>query len=201
MSLINYSDLTAAIESWTGRSDYTAANYSDFTTLFEAWVNRNIRSVSMETQATLTPSAGSATLPSDFMQWRRVTWQGSTISELEYVHPSILQAYYPSSPSATPVMFTIEGTTLKIRPIDGTNIVLDYYQKIPSLVTNSTNWLMTNWPDAYLSGVLAEAYLYNKDPDNMAIWLQRREAAKEDINRVTINMKAPSTVRVIGYTP
>jgi len=98
-------------------------------------------------------------------------------------------------------MFTIEGTTLKIRPIDGTNIVLDYYQKIPSLVTNSTNWLMTNWPDAYLSGVLAEAYLYNKDPDNMAIWLQRREAAKEDINRVTINMKAPSTVRVIGYTP
>ena len=58
--------------------------------------NRRLRVRQMETSTSLTPSSGSATLPSDYLAWRRVTWTGSTRVELEYVHPSYLQAAYPA---------------------------------------------------------------------------------------------------------
>jgi len=73
MSLTNYSDLGTAIASWTKRGDLTSTNYSDFTTLFEAYANRKLRTYNQETSRTLTPSNGSASLPSDYLQWRRVT--------------------------------------------------------------------------------------------------------------------------------
>lgn len=200
MSLTNYADLTAAVSSWTARSDYSAANYSDFTSLFEAFANRRLRTRSMETSTTLTPSSGSATLPTDYLAWRRVTWTGSTRVELEYVHPSILQAYYPSTPSDTPSMFTIEGTTLKVRPVDATGLEFDYFQKIPTLVSISTNWLMTAWPDLYLAGALTEAYLFNKDVENALVWKTRRDELAEEIRRLDFGSKG-GTVRVMAQTP
>lgn len=201
MSLTNYSDLGTAIASWTKRSDLTATNYSDFTTLFEAYANRKLRTLNQETSTTLTPSSGSVSLPSDYLQWRRVTWTGSTRVDLEYMHPSILQAYYPTSPSATPQNFTIEGNTLKVRPIDATGLEFDYWQKIPTLVTGSTNWLMTNWPDCYLAGVLTEAYKFTKDPDNMALWMASRDQLIEDVNKSDNKTGAPGAIHVMGYCP
>lgn len=201
MSLTNYADLSTAIASWTKRSDLTSTNYSDFTTLFEAHANRKLRALNQETSTNLTPSSGSVSLPSDYLQWRRVTWTGSTRRELEYVHPSILQAYYPTAPSTTPALFTIEGNTLKVRPISDTALEFDYWQKIPTLVTNSTNWLMTNWPDVYLAGTLTEAFKFTKDPDNMALWMASRDQIIQDINDSDNKTGAPGAIRVMGYTP
>ncbi len=201
MSLTNYADLGTAIASWTKRTDLTATNYSDFTTLFEATANRKLRALNQETTTTLTPSSGSVSLPSDYLQWRRVTWTGSVRNDLEYVHPSILQAYYPSTVAATPQIFTIEGNTLKIRPTDATALEFDYWAKIPTLVTNSTNWLMTNWPDAYLAGVLTEAYMFTKDPDNMMLWMAKRDQLIEEINSSDNKTGAPGAIRVFGYMP
>jgi hypothetical protein len=201
MSLTNYSDLTISIASWTARGDYTAANFSDFTTLFEAHANRTLRTYNQETTTTLSTTSGSGSLPSDFLQWRRVTWTGSPRVDLEYVHPSILQAYYPTIPSARPALFTIEGSTLKIRPIDDTGLEFDYWAKIPTLVTNSTNWLMTNWPDIYLAGVLSEADKFNKDPDNMALWQSQRDTLIDELNKSDNRPSGPGAIRVMGYTP
>src|SRR6478609_4410163 len=114
MSLTNYSDLTSAIGTWTARSSvYTAGNYSDFTTLFEAWANRTLRVRQMETSTTLSPVSGSVALPADYLQWRRVAWEGSPRIELQYVHPSSLSSYYPTLQSISPSLFTIEGANLE----------------------------------------------------------------------------------------
>src|SRR6266403_929501 len=103
MAITSYSELQAAIGNWLDHS------------LFTACANRRLRVREQEASTPLTPSSGAATLPADYLMWRRVTWTGSTRVELQYVHPSYLQAAYPSSPTDVPRIFTIEGSKLKVR--------------------------------------------------------------------------------------
>src|SRR5207237_10453132 len=95
MTIQTYTDLQAAIASWIARADL-AASIPDFITLFESVANRRLRLRAQEATATLTPTSGVATLPADYLAWRRVTWTGQFARELEYVHPSYLHALYPT---------------------------------------------------------------------------------------------------------
>ena len=201
MSILTYSDLSGAVSSWTARGDYTAANISDFTSLFEAWANRVLRVRKMETSTTLTPSNGVAALPSDFLQWRRLTWEGTPSIELHYTHPTMLNGYYPTVSSFVPSLFTIEGANIETRSTDATNLTLEYWQRIPSLETNSTNWLMTANPDIYLYGLLVEAYLFNQDQENAIVWKGRRDDLADEIKRLDKSSIGPAAIRVFGATP
>lgn len=201
MSLDNYSDLRDSITAWTGRSDLSADNYADFTNMFEAFINRTLRVREMETTSTLSPVSGEAALPADYLQWRRVTWEGTPSVELDYVHPSMLLGYYPSSSQGTPAVFTIEGSTLKARPISSTSLTLDYFAKISGLVANSTNWLLTAHPDLYLAGTLYQAYLFCKDPEQAAVFKGTRDQLTDEIQRLNNTSRAPGAIRAFGITP
>jgi hypothetical protein len=201
MAITTYTELKAAIASWLDRDDLTT-EIVDFITLFEAVANRRLRVRQMETSTTLTPSSGSASLPSDYLQWRRVTWTGSVRQELEYVHPSYLQALYPDTPSDTPTVFTIEGSTLKVRPTSTTGLEFDYWQKIPVLSSdNATNWLLTAHPDLYLFGSLVEAQMFTVDPEQAAIWKARRDEVFDEIASLGRKSQGGGAVRVMGPTP
>jgi hypothetical protein len=134
MSITTYAELQTAIGNWLDHSLFTA-RVPEFIALFEACANRRLRVRQQETSINLTPSNGSVALPSDYLAWRRVTWTGSTRVELEYVHPSYLQAAYPTSPTDVPRIFTVEGSTLKMRPLDATPLEFDYFQKIPAIAS------------------------------------------------------------------
>lgn len=200
MTIATYSDLQSAVASWLARSDFTT-QIPDFIMLFEVVANRRLRLRLQESASTLTPSSGVATLPSDYLAWRRVTWTGSTPRELEYVHPTYLHALYPTLASGNPRHFTIEGSSLTVAPTDSTALTFDYFQKIPALASNSTNWLLTAYPDAYLFGALTEAYAFAKDPDNMTLWGGRRDAVFDEIERLDAKTRGPAAIRVIGATP
>src|SRR5215467_336640 len=105
MSITTYAELQTAIGNWLDHSLFTA-RIPEFIALFEAAANRRLRVRQQEVTTTLTPSSGAVALPSDYLSWRRVTWTGSARGELQYVHPSYLQAAYPTSPSDTPRIFT-----------------------------------------------------------------------------------------------
>jgi hypothetical protein len=198
MSITTYSELRTAVENWIGRTDLTD-RVPEFITLFEAHANRKLRVRQMETSTTLTPSSGSATLPADYLQWRRVTWTGSPRQELEYVHPAIVQAYYSTTPEGRPRMFTIEGSTLKIRPTDTTGLEFDYYQKVAALDTgsNTTNWLLTAHPDAYLFGALTEATMFFEH-EMAGAWKSRRDEVLGEIKTLSEATKAPGAIRTMG---
>ena len=74
---------------------------------------------------------------------------------------------YPYAADATqqPKGFINLASKLELAPVPDAvyNINLYYYQKIPALVSNSTNWLLTNFPQIYLFGslVASEAWLGN----------------------------------------
>src|SRR5262249_15732181 len=150
MSITSYSELKTAVEGWLDHTLFTA-RVPDFIALFEATANRRLRTRWQEGSASLVPSARAVALPAAYPAWRRVTWPAASRVELPYVHPSYLQAAWPTSPAGVPRIFTIEGATLKIRPLDTTALELDYFQKIPALSDAApTNWLLASHSDLYL---------------------------------------------------
>ncbi len=200
MPFTTNAELKTALADTLARSDLTT-QIPDFITLFEAEANRELfRHRLTETSTNLIPSSGDVALPSDYMGWRRVTWAGTQRVELEYVHPTILQGYYPTAPADTPRVFTIEGSTLKIRPTDATTIEFDYFAK-PVALASSLNWLMTNHPDCYWFGSLEQAYLWVKDYDQAAPWAAKKAAVYSSIKTQNFRNAGALTIRVAGATP
>jgi hypothetical protein len=150
---------------------------------------------------TIQGQSGQVALPADYLAWRRLTWTGQTRTELGYVHPGYFQAAYPSQPTDTPRIFTIEGSTLKVMPLSGTPLEFDYYQVIPSLAGASTNWLMSAHPDIYLFGSLVEAEMFGVNDERAPSWKARRDEIFEEIVRLDAKTRGPSYVRVFGVTP
>jgi hypothetical protein len=201
MSFGTYSDLQTNVASWLARDDLTS-NIPDFITLAEAWFARNLFRGSrlQQTTASLTPANGTVALPSDYLAAIRLTWTGSPVIELEYVHPSILQAMYPTAPANVPHVWTIQGSNILIRPEDGTALELLYYQKTSAL-SGSLNWLYTNFPDIYLAASLVEAYKFLKDWDNVSVWETKRDNAAAKVISNNFNHASGLTIRVFGFTP
>lgn len=151
-----------------------------------------------------TPS-GTATLPSDYLTWRRLTWTGTPNRVLEYVQPDVLRIYHPIISSATllldqdfPSMFTIEGSNIIIRPTDPTALEFDYYQKLPALSaqgSTGTNWLLTAFPDVYLAGALTEAYVFQKDWDQAGTWKTRRDDIFDRLKTYDQKTRGPSYIK------
>jgi hypothetical protein len=201
MALADYSDLISALDGWLDHALFSA-RYADFVGLFEATANRRLRVRQMEAVVSLVPDgSGNAALPSDYLAWRRLTWTGQTRTELAFVHPSYLQAAYPSSPADVPRIFTIEGSTLRVRPLDSTPLDFDYYRQIPSLSANGTNWLMSAHPDIYLFGVMAEAEAFGVNDERMPLWKTRRDEIFDQIIKLNNQTRGTSAVRAFGVTP
>lgn len=144
---------------------------------------------------------GRMTLPTDFIGWRRVTWTGNPRVELQYIHPSIFTAEFPTFPMLVavdlPRTFTIEGNYLKIMPIDGTPLEFDYFGSTPALA-GSLNWLFTNRVDAYWNGVLEQIYTYSKDYDQAAIYQQKKAAVFDQIKKQQFREAGALAIRVQG---
>ena len=200
MALATYSDLLTTVANYLARDDLTAY-IPDGVTVFEAAAARKLKVRPQEATTTLTPSGGVATLPSDYLGYRRVTWTGTPTFELNYVAPAVYASYI-SSGSGTPAIFTIEGGNLRVAPSDDTALTFDYFQKTPAL-SGTLNWLYTNHPDAYLFGTLCEMNAFNKGNafHDASLWKQRRDEVFAEIQSLDFNERQGMAVRVFGLTP
>lgn len=198
MAITTNSELLTAIANWLARDDLTTY-IPDFVTLFEAAASRKLKVRLQESTTTLTPSSGVATVPTDYLGHRRVTWTGSPIHELSYVAPPIYADYLESG-SGTPTVFTIEGSNLRVAPSSDTALTFDYYVRTAA-VSGSLNWLFTYHPDCYLFGSLCEANAFDKDVDAAGLWKARRDEIFDEIFKQDFNERAGMAVRVFGMTP
>jgi hypothetical protein len=199
--ITNYAQLQAAIGAWLGHGLF-AASIPDFIALFEAAANRRLRVRQQETTATLTPISGAASLPADYLAWRRVTFAGSARVELDFVAPSWLQAAHAAGEAGVPAVFTIEGSSLMVRPVNDGALELIYYQKIPPLSDSvTTNWLLTSHPDLYLFGSLVEAEMFGVNDERMGLWKARRDEIFDEIITLSNKSRGAGAVRVMGAFP
>ena len=201
MSITTYTELKTAIENWAARGDLTE-RLPEFIALFEAQLNRRLRVRQQVTSTTLTPSSGTATLPTDYLEWKRVTWNGNPTRQLQYVTPEYLGAINQDSASANPIYFTIEGSNLKVGPLSDTTLDFLYAQKVPALSDSATtNWLLTAHPDAYLYGSLEKLATFVQDVENGLVWRSKAEQALAEM--WSLNFATTGTVaqRPAGPTP
>lgn len=200
MSLVTYADLQTQVANWLARDDL-AVYIPDMITLFECAAARKLKVRLQETQITLATTNGIGTLPSDFLGYRDVTWDGTSYTvALEYVTPTVFEAEWPQNDSGIPVVFTLTGGSIKIKPLDDSGLLFTYFQK-PAALSGTLNWLWTTYPDAYLFGTLAEANAFNKAVDPAGLWKARRDEVFDEIFKVDFNERQGMRIRILGITP
>lgn len=208
MAITNYSELLQAGSDAMARADLTAF-FPDFVTMAENWLNYGSENVSplrtkeMEATTSLVPTAGVVALPSDFLEWKRVSENTSYKRTLEYITPDEAERRYPDGAAGLGERFTIIGTSLYTYPLVSNNVNLVYYKAIPALTVSApTNWLLTKAPGVYLRATLVQAYAFIKDATEMATQAQLASALIAGMNRSDMLGKysrAGLTIR--GNTP
>ena len=169
-----YTGLLASIASWIDRDDLTSV-IPDFVVLFESNANTEA-AIRTQFNRTYTVTTTVASLdyistPSDYLGTDTVIITPITGTQLVLKPYGGAAAMFADYPSATtgglPKGFINLTGKLQMAPTADAaySTRLYYYQKIPALATNSTNWLLTNFPQIYLFGslVAAEAFL-GSDP-------------------------------------
>lgn len=159
MTISTYAELKSALSNWTHRST-TAALASDFIALAEARLNRDIRHPKQKTQYTVAALSAYVALPSDCLDLLFVEHAGRRLAQIDY---SQLEDEDGNSGDAQ--YFCRIGDQIRLSPAQTSgNVEILYCAKIPALSdANTTNWLLTAYPDCYLFAALAEAWDYERD--------------------------------------
>ena len=183
MAIGTYTELQNAVLRWVNTPE-VEGSIPDFIALAEARLNRDIRHPEMMARATSTLTNGYASWPSDFSVPYLVSITGD--DPLDYISPLDAEKYLVAGISGNTRYYTIEGDQLHVIPeptVTSTmSVELRYWRKIPALSSNSTNWLLTRFPDVYLYGALTAAGPFLADVDKLAMWLQEYNRIVEQIN-------------------
>lgn len=190
-----YSNVLATLASYSAKDTLT-----DFwplaVKLFEAKANRTLFCKDMEQRSTTTVDLNSSepefiSLPSDFQTMRDVRLSSYTGKpRLTYLVKSAMDEWRTNTGNSSnrPLWFTIVGSEMEMLPTPDSayTVEMTYRKLIPNLQDNSTNWLLTSHPDAYLYGCLLEAEPYMKNDQRIAVWTQGLSAVIDQINGLSM---------------
>lgn len=184
---LTYAGLQAEAADWLHRTDLTS-KIPSFITLAEAYLTREIGFPNEETLGTITITAGAqyGALPTYFsrLRSRPILSVVPTVS-LDLLTPDILFSRYASQAPGAPVACAIVGSNLYVNaPTDDAYTVsIDYFAGITPLSdTNTTNWLLTTFPDAYLFTTLLMAAPYVGSDNRIQTWEALSERSINGIN-------------------
>lgn len=165
MALSSYSDLKSAIQAWSYDRSDLATEADDFITLCEAELNRILRTRRQITITELTLDADSrAALPTDYLEFRRVTALTTPRRTLDLVSPNYRDDTYPYRHSGYPSVFTIDGDGILVLPTTTSDVEFEYFAKISALTeSNTTNWVLEQFPNIYLYGSMKHAAIFIGD--------------------------------------
>lgn len=171
MAISTWTELKAAVASWSHRSDLTTI-IPDCITLAEARMNDMLVLKNMESDEplTLTLNQNYVTLPTGFVSplafWLVVT---SERLPLQMVLPQALPYY---STAAQPSFWAVDATNVRFEcPADSAYSAYLRCIKQSNLGASvATNYLLTKRPDVYLAGSMVEVAKYLRNPALLATW-------------------------------
>lgn len=174
MALNNYSNLKAAIIRWADNEDLSCV-IDDCIQLCEGEFysegdeTLRVREMEVESIAAL-DGADELSLPDGYLEPREFSTTYNDIKyNFEYVTPEELR---PTTITGLPGYFTI---TDRIRfdrtPTEPLDIKMTYLGRLESLSSSSpTNTILMNYPNIYLFGSVAKAFLFSAEEDKAALW-------------------------------
>lgn len=197
MALSTATELEALVADYLNRSDLTAI-IKDWIILAEAEFNRTlrVREMSVRTRAPLTSQY--VKLPDDFLGMRNIELVTSPVTPLEYRNPQNIDNYRNSDSTGKPLFYTIIQNAIEVAPVPDSEYQLEilYYQKVNSLATNTTNFILDNHPDAYIFGVLMQSPVYLGHDERVNVWagryMQIIEQIKTSDDKASFSGSTPS---------
>ncbi len=174
MALTNYSELKTAIANWLDRSDLDD-RIPEFIQLAEARHRRDFKIRRMETRVTASTIADTEyySLPDNFVAMRNIQLNTDPKTALEYMTPEQMDRVRGGSTTGKPKAYSIIGNNFQLRPIpDGVyQIEMLYFKYFTALSdSNTTNDVLTDFPDLYLYGSLAETSPFLMQDERLAVW-------------------------------
>jgi hypothetical protein len=209
MPITNRGELESALGTYTSRTAFAAANGPTWIALAEARINRALANIRMHrTVATLTGTIGSrnVALPSDYRH--PIALFLTTFGGRTRLTPMLTGVHELSNMEGTPTAWQILGGNIELsHPCDQAHTFLFNYHAAFALGSGATdtNWLLTNHPDVYLFGCLAEGFSQMRHLEAATAYLSRmqltlaevafQESRNESLAPLTID---PALVRVSG---
>ena len=176
MALDTYDNLKSEIASFLNRDDLTA-NIDTFIDLAETRHARDLRIREMEAVSTsITTVAGTQSydLPTGYLELRYAMLQTSPYTMLQYMTPAdFFRVYNEGEGTGMPVYYTIVGKKIYLgHSPDSANVLeLGFFQRATALSSsNTTNDILTNFPDLYLYGSLAETSPFLMQDERLQVW-------------------------------
>lgn len=192
MAIDNYGELKTAIANWLQRDDLTD-RIVEFVSLTEDLIGRELRVRAMETTADLTISSQTTSLPTGFVQQRRL-YLDNDASRLEYFPPEDFWIRNAKSETGVPRLYTIEGDNLVVSPSPDTSqtFKLLHYKTFDPLSSDSdTNWVLSNARGLYLFGALLEASMFLEDETGAIKWSVRWDNLLEKVHTADAKDRFP----------
>lgn len=193
MAITDYASLVTAVQDWLHRTDL-AARIQDFIALGELHLNAEIQAIGMQATATVQTVAGSrfAPLPIRFLEPLSLTDRHGDEVVLSD-SGSVASAAAQNGPGR-PHFYAPTDQLEFDRASERAHTLTMYYRKTLGIQADGTNWLLASAPNAYLYAALAEAAPFIADPNQIGLWIAKRDEAIRRVNR-SVARRKPSTLR------
>lgn len=187
MAITNYAELKTAGANWSGRTDLTS-RIPEFISLVEAKMNRRLREKNMVTKdAAFSINAEYVAVPASFggVKTFYITTSDDTVLELM---PDHLITFKYQGTTGRPRHYNVQGSNFRFGPPPDTTYTatLVYYLLVPALSDSATtNWMITNHPDAYVYGLMGELEAYVQNEAAAQSWFARMYSVIDEIKRAS----------------
>ena len=200
MPITNYTELQDAIADFLNRDDLTA-RIPTFVDMAEASLNRDLRHWRNENRAIAPVNSRYSALPSDFVEPIRMELSDDkTRVSLMSHYEMQTQRQASADAQGKPLHYNITQGEIELFPTPDVtyNLEMYYYGKIPALsASNTTNVVLTNFPDAYLYGALIHTAPYLGDDQRTQVWASLYQNTISAINRQSEGAKQGAVGRKI----
>lgn len=170
---MNYGQIKTAVAGVVHRTDLTSL-MDTFLAQAEADIRADVRMLENEATTTLTLSSRTIAQPSGFMGVKRMVLnKADNPRQLEYLPPERLYASEVYTLSGDPSAYTIEGNNFVFapNPSGSPQALLHYFKAFDAFtVDGDSNALSTNYPGAYIYGMLKYLAIHIQDTENADTW-------------------------------
>ena len=158
-----------------------------FIDLAEADIKRKVRHWKMEKRATVELDDQYSRVPTDWLETIRFYLSAGDTFELELASRAELlnRRMHAQNTSLRPRYYTMSDGAFEIYPTPDASYTAEllYYAENDALSSsNTTNWLLTDYPDVYLYGALTHTAPFLGEDARLPIWAQLYQSALDGVN-------------------
>jgi len=193
MPITTYAELKTNIADFLNRDDLASVS-STFVSLAEADLNRQIRHWRQEKRSTASIDTQYSAIPADMLEIIRFYITSGDTRPLELISQSQMldRKFRNLNTSGQPAYYAVTAGELEVYPVpDGIyTSELYYFGKTDALSdSNTSNWILEHYPDAYLYGSLIHSAPYLKDDARIQVWAALYQSAIDSINQASEKAK------------